>query len=418
MNNRMNIMSKRAISMIAILSLIVCLLPATKVSAAIPEISTSCYMKTYGLSIYNDTPVYVDANFSRRGTAYPKKYYNATIYATDEIYVYSMSDRPDGASYVSYPTSTGRRYGYVRTSALSSENYSKEVKNSRTKITTYKRPGGASYGSISKGDSVYPLAQSGSYTQVCYNLDAGGYKMAWIRTSDYNNYIDTSSYEENHVTTGDVTYAPYTGVAYWNAGLSYARQKCLDKAKQLCTIQWTAPVTFRTWQSGSGAYNVTYATDGSAGTYFYAGKTYTGVPYSMADHSYDDVKWASLVRNGFPSGYMTTVYGSRNATTAHGIDCSYLTYLCFNSAGTGYYLPYQTTSRMLNSSYYSRKTLSTIKGGDIALSGGHVMLFVGRSGNNYAFIEADANDSRVCYNVYSASQLRGYGIYKFNGFSD
>lgn len=140
----------------------------------------------------------------------------------------------------------------------------------------------------------------------------------------------------------------------------------------------------------------------------------------MADHSYDETKWITKLNQGISTTFMTGTYGNRNRTTAHGIDCSYFTYLAFKAAKTGYSLSYQNTSAMLNSNTYIRKSLSSIKPADIALKNGHVMLFVAKSGSNYAFFEADANDSKCSYNVYSASYLNnnGYKIYKFRGFSD
>lgn len=86
----------------------------------------------------------------------------------------------------------------------------------------------------------------------------------------------------------------------------------------------------------------------------------------------------------------------------------------------GYGLKYQTTSRMLNSYDYTIKLMSNLKPGDIALKNGHVMLYVGRSGNNYAFFEANADYSRCVYTTYTARSLdnSGYKFYKFRGFTD
>lgn len=339
------------------------------------------------------------------------------IYPSDEVILNKITN---SYCYVTYPINGGgTKSGYIATSTmlLSTNSISKTA---TAKITTYRRDNSSqSYGYVSKGDSVLILGTRGNYTQIRYPV-SGGYKFAFISTTNANRYlVSNSSGSSGHSSnSASVTYAPYTGVNYTNVGLSSARVACLNKAVKMATIQWRCPVSFRTWQAASGGYNYAKATDGTYSTYFVAGKTYTGIPYSMADHTYDETRWGELVKNGFSSLYMQTSYGGRPCTTAHGTDCSYFTYLCFKSAGTSINITYQTTYQMMKSSYYSKKTLNSIKGGDILLKSAHVMLYVGKSGSKYAVIEADAGDSKVTYNVYTASSLSGYGVYKFKGFSD
>lgn len=155
------------------------------VFAAIPSISSNKYIKTFGLSTANNTPVYTNARLNQQGTSSPFKAYNATIYASDEIYVLAMNNT---YALISYPTSSGRKQGYVRTSSLTYNNFSQNPLKSHKAITVYRRPGGLSYGSIYDGDSVWTVARQGNYTQVVY--PAGNvYKMAWITNNDFNNYI-------------------------------------------------------------------------------------------------------------------------------------------------------------------------------------------------------------------------------------
>ena len=206
------------------------------------------------------------------------------------------------------------------------------------------------------------------------------------------------------------------------SNISKERQAALAKAKQMVEVTWTAPCDFPTWLSSKGVSNTVVATDGTKSSYFIKGKTYQGIPYSMVNNSYDDVKWTNLLQKGITKSKMSGTYYSKYSkkTTALGIDCSYFVYTAFKSANTGYAISYQTTATMLNSKYYTKKSLSDIKPGDIALKKGHVRLYVGRDGDNYGFYEANAGDSKCTYNVYSASSLQkdGYQIYKFNGFSD
>ena len=165
--------------------MLITLLLFGQVFAAIPSISSSRYIKTFNLSGRNDTLVYTNRSLNQRGTSYPYKAYNALIYGNDEIYVYEMNSV---YALVSYPTSSGRKQGYVRTSSLTYNNFSLNPLKSRNKIYTYIRPGSGSYGSIFNGDSVWPMARLGNYTQIIYPT-GNTYKMAWITNSDYNNYI-------------------------------------------------------------------------------------------------------------------------------------------------------------------------------------------------------------------------------------
>ena len=91
--------------------------------AAIPTLSSSRYMKMY-VPIANNIPVYTNSRLNQRGTSSPRKAYNAAIYPSDEIYVYAINNT---FALVSYPTSSGRKQGYVRTSDLTSNNFSKNA---------------------------------------------------------------------------------------------------------------------------------------------------------------------------------------------------------------------------------------------------------------------------------------------------
>jgi len=123
----------------------------------------------------------------------------------------------------------------------------------------------------------------------------------------------------------------------------------------MVTVQWTATDSFYTWKAQNGSYNTAVATDGTSDTRFIAGKTYTGIPYSMADHSFDDNKWSNYVDSGSATSINMNgkFYTSSKDTTAHGIDCSYFTYTAI-AAAVGYEnITYEPTGSMLNSSYYT-----------------------------------------------------------------
>ncbi len=181
---------KRFLSLMAfIIVQVIFFASAIHADAMVPELSDKIYIRSYILSSKNNVNVYTSSSLTTRGTSSPKKAYNALIYPEDEIYIYKMDNK---STYVSYPTSTGRKYGYIKTNTITSNNYSQEAKKSSAKITTYKRAGSIVYGSISKGDMVYATAQSGNYTQVVYPVGKM-YKMGWIATKNYNQYINTSN---------------------------------------------------------------------------------------------------------------------------------------------------------------------------------------------------------------------------------
>lgn len=191
-----NVLKNAAILFLAMVCALNVFASVVTVNAAIPSISTSRYIKGYVLSNSNNTPVYTSSSLKTRGTSSPKiEYSTATIYANDEIYIYSMNDT---FAYISYPTSSGRRRGYISTASVTSNNYSQNAVTCKATTTTYKRAGGEEYGSVFKGDTVYTVAVSGSYTQIVYNV-SGGYKLGWVKTSDYNKNIKSAYNPQGYV---------------------------------------------------------------------------------------------------------------------------------------------------------------------------------------------------------------------------
>ena len=224
---------------------------------------------------------------------------------------------------------------------------------------------------------------------------------------------------------GTPTYAPYTGVDFMNANISSQRKAALTKAMQMVQILWTCPADFPTWRSSKGVLNTVTATDGTSAQKFVKGKKYTGIPYSMVWHYYDDISWNNDVNSGkVTTSYMTGTYSAYNNgnTTAKGSDCSYFVYLAIKAANAGA-VEYETTYTIKNSSkYYTKISWDALKPGDIFNANGsgqnHAMMFVGMSGSKYAVFECDAGDSKCSYNTYSKSWLtsNGYNCYRFNGF--
>ena len=144
------------------------------------EAAVKCY--TIGTS---NVQVYSNTGLSRKW---------GTIYPSDQITVNTVTDR---YCKVTYPIARGTKTGYIQTGKI----LTKTIGNTytcRAQITTYRRPGGSSYGYISKGDSVKVLGTSGNYTQVKYPV-SGGYKYAFISTGNCNTYIKA----QNNISTGN-----------------------------------------------------------------------------------------------------------------------------------------------------------------------------------------------------------------------
>lgn len=133
--------------------------------------AVKCY--TIGTS---NVQVYSNTGLSKR--------YGA-VYPSDEMTVSQVTDR---YCKVTYPVARGRKTGYISRNKILTKTTGSSYR-SRAKITTYRRAGNKStYGYIAKGDTVKVLGASGSYTQVKYPV-SGGYKYAFIRTSDLKTYI-------------------------------------------------------------------------------------------------------------------------------------------------------------------------------------------------------------------------------------
>lgn len=339
----------------------------------------------------------------------------AVIQGPDELLVSSVSKK---SVKITWKEGTGEsKTGYIQTSAVLTKTTGKKY-TARAEVRAYRRPGGRSSGQIISGQEVMKLGTKGRYTQVRY-LSSNGDCYAFVKTTDAERYI-TGKVDPTKPVSSSVSYAPYNGVRYTNKGLSKARVAALDKAKKMVTIRWTAPCDIPTWADGAGISSEAAAEDGSRNRKFVKGKTYTGVPYSMVDHSYDNAAWAALLKAGITKGSMTGRFGSNpKPGTAKGIDCSYFVYQALGSAVGFDKIQYQVTSTMQDSRYYKKIKWSKMKPGDVLINTGHTMLYVGTIGDSYAIFEASSYESKCSYKVYPKSYVTAnYGCYRFAGFSD
>lgn len=160
------------------------LMIAAMVSLLVTPAFAASTRKCYTISSGNTT-VYSNTGLTTR---------YGTIYGSDELIVHDVTSR---YCRVTYPISGGRtKTGYIPTGAILRGTSGNSYK-SRGKITTYRRPGGSTYGYVSNGDTVTVLGTYGNYTQVKYPV-SGGYKYAFITTSNYNSYIKPQNNNQNN----------------------------------------------------------------------------------------------------------------------------------------------------------------------------------------------------------------------------
>lgn len=167
----MTITSEKVLKKTMLMALIIAVACALWPMSSSAAESRKCYTISSG-----NTTVYSN-------TGLTKKY--GTIFGSDELKVSKVTDR---YSKVTYPIANGKtKTGYVKTSAILLNTTGKTYA-SKAKITTYKRPGGASYGYVSKGDKATILGDKGKYTQIKYPA-GGGYKYAFVTKNNANQYI-------------------------------------------------------------------------------------------------------------------------------------------------------------------------------------------------------------------------------------
>lgn len=146
------------------------------------------YIQAYALSNSHKIPVYATANLSS-----PEN--GRYIYGdSDLLYIYKVGKNKAGkwVAYISYPVTGGRRKAYVPLSTITNTTQLKTTRSATAKITTYKKANNTSFGYIDKGDKLWYAGKSGNYTRVIYPVtnsknQVTGYKMAFIKTTDYNN---------------------------------------------------------------------------------------------------------------------------------------------------------------------------------------------------------------------------------------
>lgn len=157
-------------------------------AASYPNINAS---KTVQFIANRNVNVYTDANLRTRGTSSPYRKYNAYAATNDLCYILSVTS-PDSLR-ISYPTGSGYKQGYVRRSDVLYAGSPSQFYTSKAKVTTYRRPGGSSYGYVAVGDSAYVFGSTSGYRGIIYNISGGKYKFGWIRENELSAIIGSTS---------------------------------------------------------------------------------------------------------------------------------------------------------------------------------------------------------------------------------
>lgn len=181
---------KRILSvLLAVVMLLPTLFGMSALAASYPSISASKYIEFKAQQNIN---VYKDKNCKTRGTCSPAKAYNASISKNDVCYIYEIA-----SSYlkVNYPTSSGRKTGFIRRSDLFSKTAAEQyTASSKASVSVYKAQGTSS---IAKGDRVWLVDTKNDfngYRAVIYDAVKAkrGYKLGWITEADYKKVFGVS----------------------------------------------------------------------------------------------------------------------------------------------------------------------------------------------------------------------------------
>lgn len=181
----MNHIIKKVLSIILLAAM---LIPAVGFEAMAagswPSVSSKGYIEFIADGKIN---VYKDEGLNTRGTSEPRKAYNAYISAGDDVRIIDISS---SVLEITYPTSSGRKTGFIKRSAVLNSK-PLDVVTAKGKAKTFESAGGSSYGSIASGDKVYVVSSGSKYVGVIYEAPSGrrAYKLGYVKTSDFNEKV-------------------------------------------------------------------------------------------------------------------------------------------------------------------------------------------------------------------------------------
>ncbi len=374
-----------------------------------------------------------DSNGGEFNLAYQTKNGDEDLKITSDIpknYVYVYFETCDEEIYVEPKAVSLVFKGWNTKKDGSGKTYaSGDVYNSNSDMTLYAQWEGTQIGAL-------PDAVSNDYF-IAFDVWHFDSNEGQIVNEDYVIDSDITVFASWRKADISFSYDTYNGPDYVNVinssdYIDKRRIRALNKAKAICTIKWTAPCDFATWLGSDGLYNPATSIDGNTNDIFKKGETYVGVPYSMSDHTADDISWGNkITTTGITADDLQGKFYSKydSPTEGYGSDCSYMVYLANLEAVSGEYgFSYQTTSSMKNGTHYTyllscqdsslEEIEEMILPGDVIINNGHTRMYIGMNGDNLCFFEATPPLSR--YKEFSLDTLKdnGYSFYRFKGFKD
>ncbi len=214
------------------------------------NISSSNYIEFRAQEKIN---VYKDKKCKTPGTISPEKKYDAYIAKGDDCYIYEIT-----SSYikVNYPTSSGRRTGYIKTEALFDEATPVEyISSAKAKVSVYKSTNGSC---IAKGDKVWlvnPKKGYSGYRAVIYEAESGkrAYKMGYITLDDLDKIKGTEPKPKDDSLTSPVPNGCYFNKQTTDWGKNWFGYHDIN-----INVSTSTPVY--AIADGTAVYNQSYAT--------------------------------------------------------------------------------------------------------------------------------------------------------------
>lgn len=294
-----------------------CLTASAVTTTAFSNISSSKPMKCYTISTSSKQYIcYTAKDLKTKGTD-GKKSSTAYIANTDELYVLSVGKNSSGTyyAYVSYPVGKTRYKAYIKLSEVTANNSNHEARICTSKTYTSLRAGkskGSTY--AAKGDTVYLIATSGSNYQIMYPLSGGGYRLAWITKTEWNNNFSSSNnklFTYSYNNTGK--YVSSTSSSY----------KITVNGKTSATL--TPGTTFYTYNDSNGSKKTT------SGGYYYV-KVGSKYVYTGGAQCLAYARYIQQLLYGYNDGNNSGKFNTKtvNATVSSSTAKSYIT-----SAGVG-----------------------------------------------------------------------------------
>ena len=311
------------------------------------SVSTSNTIKCY-LKDAKNAPTYTSTTLKTK---------SGSVYTDDEITIRKIGQNSSGEwyAYINYPlTSTGgTKNAYVYLSAITDSKTGGTLKTATAKIgTVYKRAGTTVYkGSyVSKGDSVYVLGTSGSYTQIMYPVSSG-WKIAWIKTTTANSYlVNIGVYKQTDSRWASVSYgySDTKGTVKATIGSGGCGILALTNAVYYLNGKFVPPATIASYSVNNG-----YRVNG-VGTSYGLYKAFASRYGSTYGFSYvtNTTSWATL-RTNLNKGYVAICHKSGHIMAIVDYNSSTGKYLLLDS--------YPSSSRGTASTGYIWATYSYLK---------------------------------------------------------